>query len=173
MLPDFQDRHLPDVILPRVASERPQALLLPNRSILADANFITLRGSDQLPAAALVALLNTCWIWDELERLGSVLGGGALKLESATIRRLPIPELSHSQLDSLAYLGRKRGADRTPMPWLDADEIIGGSAKVERSLRSALTRLSARNPTNKLQQMNLSEVLNSCGPGPMHTTKVS
>ena len=66
MLTDFQARHLPNVILPRVSAERPRPLIMSGRNIFADANFIILRGSEQLPAPTLLALLNSAWAWNEL-----------------------------------------------------------------------------------------------------------
>ena len=96
MLPDFQPRHLPDVFLPRVCADRPFAQSA-DRTVLVDANFVTFRCEGSLSPDALLALLHSSWAWAWLEFSGAVLGGGALKLESTILKRLPIPILTADQ----------------------------------------------------------------------------
>lgn len=100
-LPDFQARHLPDVFMPRVNAGRPRAHVNANRHALVDANFITFRCSEGIAPATLAAMLNSVWTWAYLELVGTVLGGGALKIEAAMLQRLPWPSLSVSELRDL------------------------------------------------------------------------
>lgn len=146
MLPDFQPRHLPDIILPRVVNGRPHAMLMTSRENLADANFVTLRAPAAVPATALISILNSAWFWCELERRGTVLGGGALKLESVVVKRVPFPELTPAQIGALSRLGARQG--NRAGPWLEADRILFQDHDlIDQTARSALSRLLSRCPT--------------------------
>jgi methylase of polypeptide subunit release factors len=93
-LPPFAPRHRPDLAIPRVNYLHPRVVLNPGRSSLIDANFSTLWCSDQdgLHPLAMLAIFASSWVTTSMETLGTVLGGGALKLEAAQLRRLALPE---------------------------------------------------------------------------------
>lgn len=110
MLPAFTKRHSPDLFVPRVNSLHPLARLNPERKYLIDANFSTLWISDPTSpynSYSLLALLNSSWCIAAMEEYGTVMGGGALKLEAAQIKNIPIPILSSNQLKELTTLGEQ------------------------------------------------------------------
>jgi len=106
MLPDFKSRHIPDAYIPRVCASKPIPTIS-NRKLLVDANFITFRCNGKLSPLALMAILSSTWTWTWLEHVGAVLGGGALKIESTMLSRLPIPTLNRSQIERLEILAHK------------------------------------------------------------------
>lgn len=107
MLPDFAQRHSPDICIPRVNHNGPSVVVNPERRLLVDANFSSLWSPTQRwTAHAMKALLTSSWSQLCMEALGTTLGGGALKLEAAQLRRLPVPVTSSAQRDTLDRLGR-------------------------------------------------------------------
>lgn len=92
-LPAFAPRHRPDLCIARVNYRHPRVVLNPDRQVLIDANFSTLWREDAtgLDPLAVLALLSSSWAHAAMELVGTVLGGGALKVEAAHLRRLPIP----------------------------------------------------------------------------------
>jgi predicted RNA methylase len=115
MLPDFAPRHKPDLLLARVNSTNPKTFLNDRRSAIVDANFVTIRINEKTSpdAYALLAFLNSSWCRAALELSAAIMGGGALKVEAAHIRRLPVPELDVSGWKSLSELGRKLAVAET------------------------------------------------------------
>ena len=109
MLPDFAPRHRPDLFIARVNAERPRVLLNPGREALVDANFSTVwvRPEAAVTPHGLLALLNSSLAALLFEHLGSVMGGGALKLESTHVRTMPVPKLSKKCWDLLDRLGKE------------------------------------------------------------------
>ncbi|CQI89187.1 Modification methylase Eco57IB [Yersinia rohdei] len=109
MLPDFSHRHLPDVLIARVNSATPKAYLNEGRACLIDANFSTMWCTDksQWTATALLALMNSTWAQAIIEHSGSVMGGGALKVEATHLRRFPVPAFNQNQMRELSELGKK------------------------------------------------------------------
>lgn len=109
-LPALAPRHRPDLIFPRVCGSRPSAYANPDR-VVVDANFSSLWQTD--PAGihpdALLAALNSTWVWAFLELTCTVLGGGALKIEAADLRRLPLPPLMSIESELVA-VGREFAA---------------------------------------------------------------
>ncbi|MGZ5198782.1 MAG: N-6 DNA methylase [Telluria sp.] len=107
MLPDFANRHLPDVLLARVNSSTPKAYLNEGRSCLIDANFSTMwiMEKSQWSANGLLAFMNCSWAQAVIECSGAVMGGGALKVEAAHLRRFPVPVLGKERLQTLSELG--------------------------------------------------------------------
>lgn len=107
MLPDFAPRHRPDLFLARINYMRPKTFLNAKVRVLIDANFSTLwlTNDAQIGPHALLAVLNSTWCVTSMELQGTVMGGGALKLEAAHLRRLPIPSFSGEQLAELEKLG--------------------------------------------------------------------
>lgn len=92
----------------RVCGASPAAYANTSGAVV-DANFSTFWavGADPLELPALVALLHSSWVRANLEVSCTVLGGGALKVEAADLRRLALPELNHEQRASLASFGTR------------------------------------------------------------------
>jgi methylase of polypeptide subunit release factors len=98
-LPPFTPRHTPDLFLARVNSGHPVPWLEPTRSMVVDANFSTFWGDNPL---VMLALLSSSWTRAFLEAAGTVMGGGALKVEATHLRRLMLPRPSESAAHRLA-----------------------------------------------------------------------
>jgi len=107
MLPDFAPRHRPDLFIARVSSESPRVVLNPGRQALVDANFSTLwvNAGARVTAPAVFAYLNSSLAAALFEHTGSVMGGGALKLEATHLRSLPVPVLKPTTWQRLDTLG--------------------------------------------------------------------
>jgi hypothetical protein len=135
MLPDFAPRHLPDLIVPRVNGGSPRALHLADKGIVADANFATLNVPQKGPDAhAVLALLNSTWCQAILENSASVMGGGALKVEAAHLRRIPVPLMSPARWKRLSELGQRlaeTGKGLAGISRLVASAALGRQAKKE------------------------------------------
>jgi hypothetical protein len=102
MLPDFAPRHLPAAFLARVIGAAPWVEKNLDTPLLVDANFSSFWAPENdWTASALKALLNSTWCQLLMEALGTPLGGGALKLEAAHMRNLPIPALSDAAKEKL------------------------------------------------------------------------
>lgn len=112
MLPDFVTRHLPDILLARVNSSTPTAYLNKARRCLIDANFSTMwtLPHSKWNAAALLAFMNSAWAQAVIETSGVVMGGGALKVEAAHLRRFPVPAFNEEQLCKLSLYGDELAA---------------------------------------------------------------
>lgn len=107
MLPDFVQRHRPDLFVPRINSGAPRAWLNVDRKCIVDANFVTLWSEGKgISKHALLALLNSAWTAAALEYSASVMGGGALKVEATHLRRLPVPTFSPDTISCLTRLGK-------------------------------------------------------------------
>jgi hypothetical protein len=61
-------------------------------------------------AAALLAFMNSAWAQAVIETSGAVMGGGALKVEAAHLRRLPVPAFNEEQLCKLSRHGDELAA---------------------------------------------------------------
>ncbi|HEX3649747.1 MAG TPA: hypothetical protein VHV49_15085, partial [Pseudonocardiaceae bacterium] len=107
-LPELADRHRPELALGRVCGGAPRTYLLPGRNIVLDANFSSFwrSTSDALDPHAMLALMNSTLTVATLESVGNVLGGGALKLEAAHLRRVALYRPDAAQRIRLAELGR-------------------------------------------------------------------
>jgi len=85
--------------------------------VLIDANFSTLSLTRaQLPVEALFALLNSVWAKACLETIATPMGGGALKVEAAHLRILPLPRLDTDSITRLQSIG----ADLARLPTSDS-----------------------------------------------------
>lgn len=110
MLPPMARRHLPDLCMTRVNASSAECIYIrqePGAPIAVDANFVTLWGTDSRAAAIAFALLNSTWTKCCLECVCTVMGGGALKLEAAHLKKLRFPRYSDAELDMLERLGRE------------------------------------------------------------------
>ncbi|MGV0448375.1 N-6 DNA methylase [Corynebacterium sanguinis] len=128
-LPEFAPRHRPSLFLARVCGGRPKTFL--NQSgVVVDANFSGLWPTepDALPAEALLALLNSSWVWANLEATCTVLGGGALKIEATDLRHLALPNLAAEDTDRLIQLGSALMRDPSDQLAGAIDEVVAGSA---------------------------------------------
>lgn len=115
MLPELNDRHLPDLVIPRINSGVVRTYLLAgDRRVVADANFSTIWITDKNRdiAHAALALLNSTYARLELERNCSVLGGGALKCEAVSLRKLELPEPNSELTEALSRHGAKLASAR-------------------------------------------------------------
>jgi hypothetical protein len=114
MLPDFARRHRPDVFMARINTGSPKAYLNQDAACVIDANFATLWTEDAgLTPYALLALLNSAWTAACLEQSAAVMGGGALKVEAAHLRRLPAPPMSPGTVTKLSALGKRLARAKT------------------------------------------------------------
>ena len=106
-LPPMTPRHSPDLLIPRVNYRHPRVLLNPDRTFLVDANFSTLWRVEPsaLDPRALLEILSGSWAAAAMEASGTVLGGGALKLEATQLSRFPIPAGAKESEQELIRLG--------------------------------------------------------------------
>lgn len=111
MLPAFVRRHRPDAFVARVNTGTPTVYVNRSRPILIDANFSTL-WSGKRAATMIAPLLNSSWARACMEAMGTVLGGGALKLEATHLRRLPLPLPSARDLAALSSATDAETVDR-------------------------------------------------------------
>jgi len=105
-LPRLTSRHTGLLFLPRV--NHGHATVMANTAgVVIDANFSTLwpARANAIPAFALLALLRSTWCRAVLESCGTVLGGGALKLEATQLRRAPLPLVQQPLVERLEKLG--------------------------------------------------------------------
>ena len=108
-LPTFTKRHFPDFFVPRVNGHMPRVRLNPSPSIIIDANFSSLWISDNksnYDKYSLLSLLNSSWCVVAMEEYGTVMGGGALKLEATHIKKIPIPNLDKASIERLSEIGK-------------------------------------------------------------------
>jgi hypothetical protein len=105
-LPHLAPRHRGELFMARVNYETPVPLL--NRaSEVIDANFTTLwrTQEDAVDPLVMLTMLRSTWAQLMLETAGTVLGGGALKVEATHLRRLPLPRLTEQARSTLRTLG--------------------------------------------------------------------
>ena len=138
-LPDFQERHRPDLYVARVNAARPEFFLNTGRQALVDANFITLRCPDGMDPVAVQAILNSTWTWAYLELIGAVMGGGALKIEAAMLQRLVLPALAPAQWRSIEAMIRTHG---TASREIDCAHVLLGCTSPEHDSVTALRRVA-------------------------------
>jgi len=134
MLPEFAPRHIPDIVIARVNSATPKALLNRNRESVIDANFSTIwidKKNSYLDAYFLLSLLNSTWCIANMELSASVMGGGALKLEATHLRRIPIPKLDSVKINELSQIGVQLAKSNTD----NSSSLIG---KVDRIIMSSI-----------------------------------
>jgi len=138
----IKDRHQARMLIPRVIHRDARAVLnaaddgLPR---LIDANFSTIE-SRLLPIHAVLALMNSTWMQFSMEATGTVLGGGALKVEAAHLRRLPVPRLNEAQWASLEECGVRLAEDQEAAFLERADDVVFGCLNLPAQKRLALRR---------------------------------
>jgi len=155
-LPPLVQRHRPALFMPRVCGGRPVAYRN-TANVLIDANFSTLWQfeDDALPADAVFALLNSTWMWANLEVACAVLGGGALKVEATDLRRAPIPRLDPPDISRLAKLGKRlrSAADSDLLEAIDflVEAILSGG-KPTAGIASSLKKTAEQRLRSRLQR---------------------
>lgn len=107
MIPRLQSRHTAKVFIPRVNSSEVIAYKSEVENAVVDANFSTFDNSNNSfwTNNVLVAILNSTWCQVQYEQLGTVMGGGALKLEAVQLRKVKVPNLSNELLLELDRIG--------------------------------------------------------------------
>ena len=113
MLPPFTPRHMADIFIPRVNSGRTHVYLNIQKSVI-DANFVTfsIAGNNHFSTMGLFALLNSTWAAIQFEEVCSVMGGGALKIDSAQLSKLFFPKFTPKELSKLDKLGNELSKQR-------------------------------------------------------------
>ena len=150
-LPPFTKRHLPDLFVPRVNARKPRVYLNgcdeasgTARRYVIDANFSTLWSDPSLRAPldrfALSALLSSSWAAAVLETTGTVMGGGALKVEATHLRRMLLPKPRIEAEAALIECGHRLASEGSSLAVVDAvdqvvGEFIGLTARATRELR--------------------------------------
>lgn len=146
MLPDFARRHRPDILMARINTGSPKAFLNKDAGCVIDANFATLWTEGGIDKHALLALLNSTWTAAVLEYSAAVMGGGALKVEAAHLRRLPVPQMDAEVVSLLSDLGKMLARAKT------AKTIEGLLEKIDSTTASAaLGREASEDDVNALR----------------------
>lgn len=155
-LPPLTSRHRPELLIPRVNSRTPRTYIngfdeasgTPRRYVV-DANFSTLWLDSShprpLPLFAMVALLSSSLVGAVLESIGTVMGGGALKVEATHLRRTLMPKPSTDAETALIECGQHLAYEGLSAAIVDAiDEIVAeligmttGATEELRNLRRA------------------------------------
>ena len=152
-LPEFTLRHVGQLFIPRINHGSPIAAWNPH-GVVIDANFSTLWSDEEHGADSmcLLALLRSTWCRAMMELSGSVLGGGALKLEATHLRGLALPRMDSEQRQTLSRLGE--AAVQGKSVGRKIDEVVGaalwprpGPARME-----ALEQLLAGRVRSRRQQ---------------------
>ena len=162
-LPPFTYRHEPDLFVARVNGGNPQPYLngkycgcVPR---VIDANFSSIwadpAARSRLNPFVLVALLSSTWTRAILESLGTVMGGGALKLEATHLRRLLLPKVEYGDERCLTLLGEAIACQGLSVDTsYEVDRLVGqilciSEVKMSRLRRLALSLLEARTPRTR------------------------
>lgn len=129
MIPTLQPRHVAKLFMPRVNSKEAVTYINnTDETMVIDANFITftiLEGS-RLTARSLLALLNSTWSRILVEECGTVMGGGALKIDAVQFKKAYYPRLSDEEIVRLDAFGEALIATSKR----SAEPIIGETDKV-------------------------------------------
>jgi hypothetical protein len=152
-LPPLAARHTGVMFMPRINHGHPTPTLN-HPGVVVDANFSTFWPDESsLPIPALLALFSSTWSRAAMESSGTVLGGGALKIEATQLRRLPLPAIDSSVADELARLGAtlSHRLDERAEILAAVDAVVWDALEVARPERRALENLGAdllrvRNP---------------------------
>lgn len=108
MLPDFSKRHSPELFVPRINNNGVK-VRMNNKHFLIDANFSTIWTDVKLSKFdkyGLLSLLNSTLFLTLVEEHGTVMGGGALKLEATQIKSIPLPHLTQDTISVLNRYGK-------------------------------------------------------------------
>ena len=141
MLPDFMRRHLPHAFVPRIIHGSPQVYRNAEEPILVDANFSTFWPDDDgWSPDAVAAFLNSAWCKAVMEAVGTPLGGGALKLEAAHLRAMPVPRIGRAAIDEInTVFAAQKSEERTRQA---IDRVVLGALLATTTSAAALDRLA-------------------------------
>lgn len=105
-LPPLAPRHTGTIIIPRVNGGSPMARYNPSRMVV-DANFSTLwtATNDAKLELAILAILNSNWCRIQMEEVGTVMGGGALKLDAVQLKKIILPKTILQDMNEFCKLG--------------------------------------------------------------------
>ena len=109
-LPKMANRHLPNLCITRVSAGISECLFVEQNEsepIAIDANMVTIWGHDSQMVWGVFALLNSTWSKLSLELICTVMGGGALKVETSHVKKLLVPKLNYDQLNKLGNIGKE------------------------------------------------------------------
>lgn len=108
MLPALSRRHTAPLFFPRLNSGR-VCVRKNSFSQVIDANFVTIviQDSSRISVNAALALLNSTWAAIQFEENCTVMGGGALKVDSVQMGRFFFPILTDEQLSELDVIGER------------------------------------------------------------------
>jgi len=125
ILPPLAPRHTPVLLVPRVNAQLPRTYLNA-AGVVIDANFSTfwLKHTSIFTPMSLLAFLNSSWSVACMELLGSVMGGGALKLEATHLKKMPLPRFNPAHIRNLDRLGRALVESEGPYIIERIDEMI-------------------------------------------------
>ncbi len=154
-LPPLAPRHTPVLFIARVNARNPRPFLNHGTfgTYVIDANFSTLwpdqSTARSLSHMALLALLSSSWTRAVLESTGTVMGGGALKLEATHLRRVFFPEPDGSAEVVLAELGESlstEGPEKETGTQIDEiiESLMGFTRAETCSLRALASDLLTR-----------------------------
>lgn len=112
-LPPLAPRHTGSIIVPRVNGGSPVARYNPSRMVV-DANFSTLwtAPANTNLELAILAILNSNWCRIQMEEVGTVMGGGALKLDAVQLKKVLLPKSILQDLSAFSKLGSKLSKER-------------------------------------------------------------
>ena len=152
-LPPFTSRHQPELFLPRVNTRTPRTYINGNdkmegteRRFIIDANFSTLWRNDSQPEPlslfAMAALLSSSLAGAVLATTGTVMGGGALKVEATQLRRTALPQPSAEAESALVECGQRLACEGPSDSVVDfIDDIVAELMGLTESATSELRRL--------------------------------
>ena len=148
-------RHDAPLFLARVThDELCPGLNDPRRPVLVDSNFITFSFERTAPPpVALLAVLWSTWAAACLECAATPMGGGALKVEAAHLRRLALPVLGEAQWSVLAQLGAELSRAK-PTRAEELREPIDAVLCPRSGARTRLRRLVAKQRRRRHERAN-------------------
>lgn len=147
-LPKMANRHLPNLCITRVSAGIPECLFVEQNEsepIAIDANMVTIWGHDSQMVWGVFALLNSTWSKLSLELICTVMGGGALKVETSHVKKLLVPKLNYDQLNRLGNIGKELFNQECMTEGIQdkIDNIIAsalGAKEITSKMRSLLER---------------------------------
>ncbi len=145
-LPRLAPRHTGNLFVARVCYRHPEVFGNPRSNVI-DANFSTLWPHEDkhgLPVAALLALLRSSWAVANMELAGTVLGGGALKIEATQLRRLPLPAAAMTISADLELLGHAAYNAAGPLDQEEVDQLIWGVLDVDKGGAKKISLLAEK-----------------------------
>ena len=148
-LPSLTSRHLGEVFIPRVNGEKVIARMNQNNYVI-DANFTSFWRTKEchFTQYGLLAILNSKWFCIQYEEVGSVMGGGALKLDAVQLHKVFIPVLSDTAIKKMNELGKELAKSK-----------IDSSNKIINKVDSLI--LLELGDKRKSSNSNMNEILNN------------